>query len=550
MANSLVVRRDTIPARRTSVFRAAQYVRMSTERQQYSIQNQAAVIAAYAHAHNLTIVRTYADEGESGLRIKNRAGLLRLIEDVQEGRADFDHILVYDISRWGRFQDMDESAHYEFMCRQAGIKVAYCAEQFDNDGSMLSSIVKNLKRVMAAEYSRELSVKVHDGSCQLVRRGYAPGGLTCYALRRELVDQNLQSKGFLRRGERKFISTDHIRLRPGDKNEVAIVRWMFERFLQVRSETSIANELNQGDIPAPAGRSWTRYTVTRILKNESYVGNLVYNRRAQKLHTRNVPNPPELWVRNEGCIEPIVTPDVFLKANAIINNRRVDRLAEEEMLTRLRRTLMKEGRLSPKIIDRTRGLPSYHTYQARFGSIRNAYRLIGYTSKRNCEYLDSRQAWAEHKAKLAAQVAAKLKAVGIRFRSSIDCLQIAGADSISFRIARWCPGLKASHKNYWIIQRYRLPDGWIAAIRLTERSESLLDYVLLSTEGTRGWTKKFSERARIRRGMRRFETSEPLVRAIIRRVTGSKRLSPAKQSRKNTPSKPSRPKTRSGHARR
>ena len=38
----------------------------------------------------------------------------------------------------------------------------YCAEQFD--GTLLSSIVKNLKRVMAAEYSRELSVKVHAGN--------------------------------------------------------------------------------------------------------------------------------------------------------------------------------------------------------------------------------------------------------------------------------------------------------------------------------------------------------------------------------------------------
>jgi DNA invertase Pin-like site-specific DNA recombinase len=154
MANSLVVRKGTSLAERNRALRAAQYVRMSTERQQYSIQNQAAVIATYAHAHNLTIVQTYRDEGESGLQLKNRSGLIKLIEDVQSGIADFGHILVYDVSRWGRFQDTDESAHYEFVCKQAGIKVAYCAEQFDNDGSMLSSIVKNIKRVMAAEYQQ------------------------------------------------------------------------------------------------------------------------------------------------------------------------------------------------------------------------------------------------------------------------------------------------------------------------------------------------------------------------------------------------------------
>src|SRR6185369_3653977 len=120
----------------------------------------------------LTIARTYRDEGESGLKIENRTGLTELIDDVRSGQTDFGHLLVFDVSRWGRFQDVDESAHYEFICRKAGVKVAYCAEQFDNDGSLLSSIIKNIKRVMAAEFSRELSVKVHTGQCRIAGLGY------------------------------------------------------------------------------------------------------------------------------------------------------------------------------------------------------------------------------------------------------------------------------------------------------------------------------------------------------------------------------------------
>jgi len=58
-----------------------------------------------------------------------------LIDDVRSGVADFSAILVYDVSRWGRFQDADESAYYEFICKEAGITVHYCAEQFENDGS-------------------------------------------------------------------------------------------------------------------------------------------------------------------------------------------------------------------------------------------------------------------------------------------------------------------------------------------------------------------------------------------------------------------------------
>src|SRR5215203_4477443 len=208
MAGSLVLRRRTEPAPIGTPGCAAQYVRMSTDHQRYSTQNQAAAIATYAAQHGLTIVRTYADEGRSGLRIINRDGLVELINDVRFGRADFDHILVYDVSRWGRFQDIDESAHYEFICRQAGVKVSYCAEEFDNDGSIISSIVKNIKRVMAAEFSRELSAKVHAGACRVAGLGFRPGGTVGYGLRRELVDENRCWRCTLERGQRKHLQTD------------------------------------------------------------------------------------------------------------------------------------------------------------------------------------------------------------------------------------------------------------------------------------------------------------------------------------------------------
>jgi hypothetical protein len=119
--------------------RAAEYVRMSTEHQKYSTENQAEVIRQYAARRGIEVVRTYADEGKSGLRLDGRDALKQLIDDVQSGRADFATILVYDVSRWGRFQDADESAYYEYICKRAGISVQYCAEQFENDGSPVST---------------------------------------------------------------------------------------------------------------------------------------------------------------------------------------------------------------------------------------------------------------------------------------------------------------------------------------------------------------------------------------------------------------------------
>src|SRR5262249_58634031 len=119
---------------------------MSTEHQQYSIQNQMDVISRYAQQQGIQIVRTYTDPGRSGLTLEGREGLANLLSDVVGGRANYSVILVYDVSRWGRFQDVDESAHYEFVCKRSNTSVHYCAEQFQNDGSIPSTLMKTIKR--------------------------------------------------------------------------------------------------------------------------------------------------------------------------------------------------------------------------------------------------------------------------------------------------------------------------------------------------------------------------------------------------------------------
>lgn len=190
------------------VNKTAVYVRMSTEHQQYSTSNQMDVIREFAKRRGLEIVIIYSDEGKSGLNIQGRDALARMIRDVQDGVAEYSNILVYDVSRWGRFQDADESAYYEYICRQAGVSVHYCAEQFDNDGSPVSTIVKGVKRAMAGEYSRELSSKVFQGACRLVKMGFRQGGTAGYGLRRVLLDQSGEKKATLKMGEQKSIQTD------------------------------------------------------------------------------------------------------------------------------------------------------------------------------------------------------------------------------------------------------------------------------------------------------------------------------------------------------
>src|SRR4051812_2393427 len=103
--------------------RAARYMRMSTDHQQFSIDNQSDTIDAYAKEAGYEIVATYVDPGRSGLSLSNRPGLMRLLSEVEDRTARFEVVLVYDVSRWGRFQNIDESAAYEFRCLSAGVRI-------------------------------------------------------------------------------------------------------------------------------------------------------------------------------------------------------------------------------------------------------------------------------------------------------------------------------------------------------------------------------------------------------------------------------------------
>ncbi len=355
--------------------RAAAYVRMSTEHQQYSTSNQMDVIREYAKRRGLEIVKEYSDEGKSGLNIQGRDSLAQMIRDVQDGEVNFSNILVYDVSRWGRFQDADESAYYEYTCRRSGVAVNYCAEQFENDGSPVSTIVKGVKRAMAGEYSRELSSKVFQGACRLIQLGYKQGGAAGFGLRRMLIDQNGQRKTMLKIGEQKSIQTDRVILVRGPDEEGKIVRWIYRLFIDDgKNESEIADSLNAKGVATDFGRAWTCCTVHQILTNEKYIGNNVYHRTSFKLKHKHVENPPDKWVRANGVFEGIIEPELFFKAREIILARS-QKLTDEEMLEKLRGLLSQHGHISGILIDETESLPSSTAFRYRFGSLK-AIRLL------------------------------------------------------------------------------------------------------------------------------------------------------------------------------
>jgi DNA invertase Pin-like site-specific DNA recombinase len=459
--------------------RVAEYVRMSTEHQKYSTENQGEVIRRYAEQRGLTIVRTYEDSGKSGLRIDGRDALKRLIDDVR-CVPDFSAILVYDVSRWGRFQDADESAYYEFICKEAGIAVHYCAEQFENDGSLSSTIIKSMKRAMAGEYSRELSAKVFTGQCRLIGLGFRQGGMAGYGLRRQLIDEHRQPKGELPIGAQKSLQTDRVILIPGPVHEVETVQRVYRLFVdEARSERDIATILNDEGSLTDLGRPWTRGTVHQVLTNEKYIGNNVYNRISFKLKKKRVVNPPDMWIRGDSAFAPIVDPTLFDAVRQIIQERS-RRFTDQEMLERLATLLKHTGWLSGFVIDEHDDMPSTSAYRTRFGSLLRAYKLVGYSPGRDFEYIEINRVLRTMHPEVVADTISAIERLGgaVRADPTTDLLTVNDEFTASIVITR------SFHTSGGAIRwKVRLDSGLqpdiTVALRMDAANRAVVDYYLL-----------------------------------------------------------------------
>jgi hypothetical protein len=284
---------------------------------------------------------------------------------------------------------------------------------------------------------------------------------------------------------------------------------------------AIVRELNRRGVAAKGRQPWSKNALGALLRNEAYIGNLVYNRYSEKLGAKRTLNPTNLWVRSEGCVEPIIDRAVFQRAQKIMDGYRTN-ISEEEMLVRLRKLLTKKGKLSFKIINAAPGLPNGSTYLAHFGTLRNVYRLIGYNNNQYYwDWLDAYQRWVDLNTGNAALLCDAFVKAGGRatFDPSIQCLRANDAVNICFGVAKWRK--YQGRVSHWAIRtRKRWPPGWIVAIRLGPNNQRILDHILLpSTSLGEHWS-WISEAGRAARKIERFETFEELALSLVRRING------------------------------
>jgi DNA invertase Pin-like site-specific DNA recombinase len=427
---------------------AAQYLRSSSDSQVYSIENQAKVIESYARLHGFEIMRTFEDPGRTGVTLQHRPGLRALLAEVMQGSARFKAILVYDVSRWGRFQNCDESGHYEFLCRQAGVEVHYCAEQFLNNGTVEHSVLKALKRAMAAEFSREHSRRVQNALRRTAEQGFKCSGTLRFGYRRLLVTASRNPIRLLAEGEFNGTPGQRVVYTLGPEPEVKCVRNMFKWAATGLSTASIAERLNQESITWHHDLPWNADRVRRTLRNPTYAGQVIFGKNVTFLHSAKIPQPAANWTVNDHIAPAIVGMRVFKKVQRLLERTlpRNPNLADRRIVAHLKKILTEKGRLSRQILADDSYLPSIYFLKRRFGSLRRLYKLVGFEKEGYFLVSQRRIGRAEiYRAELEALVATNPSRIQVSVRPRAKLrkqLCLDGKIAFSLRIARSIPSPK------------------------------------------------------------------------------------------------------------
>ncbi|MEI8375206.1 MAG: recombinase family protein [Planctomycetota bacterium] len=357
--------------------RAVAYYRHSAQdRQENSIPIQRDQVREWAEKNQVEIIKEFMDAGKSGLNAEGRPAFTEMMEHWVKQDRDFRYILCLDVSRWGRFQDLDLSATFSSECKRHGKEVVYTTMGLPRENDNFQPVYVQFERFRAAQYSKELSEKVWRGCMKIAEQGYWAGGAAPYGMQRLLLDEKREPVGVLEPGQHKSIHNQRVTLTEGDPAEIAVIHRIFHEFTELLySEHRIAEGLNFDGIPSANAPRWSAGMVVHRLRNEKYAGTMVYNKTQSKLKTPSRQNPPEQWVRTPSAFEGIIPYEQFLKAQELLAKRR-QKYQSEEMIKQLAAIYQQYGLFHASLIRTLPNVPSPATFAHRLGGLDLAFQQM------------------------------------------------------------------------------------------------------------------------------------------------------------------------------
>ena len=287
------------------------YVRRSTDVQEASLEDQRKSIQDYAQQNQYSIVREFCDDAISGKTVDARPGFQSLIDFARKNQNGGHTLLVYDVSRFGRFENPKEATYWEFELERHGVKVHYVTEGLSNDGSLGSYITKVVKDAEASEYIKKLSKLTKRGMRSCAERGYWISSQAPYGYQRAIVDPvtgTIEQK--LARGERRAVRGKRIKLVPGEQEKIDVIKQIFDLYANhEQGLRSIADYLNRNKVSNPSGKNyWHKSTLRNILRNPAYIGTLALHKK------EDTPS-----ISTENAHEPIISKDLYQRTQDRLN---------------------------------------------------------------------------------------------------------------------------------------------------------------------------------------------------------------------------------------
>ncbi|MFN3484622.1 MAG: recombinase family protein, partial [Planctomycetota bacterium] len=359
------------------------YKRCSKDVQDASLDDQEQVLSVEREALGLTkVLATFEDDGLRG-HDETRPGLLAVLQYARthpnpvRSNADFIPVLVYELSRFGRFDDSKKIFAYFVEIEKYGYEFYSVTERIRSRGNIADFVQAIIKSEQAYDYSVNLSKYGLRTGCSLAEKGWWPGGAAPYAYDRmsygpdgkpkyryttrldKSVEKRtpdgtlveilppIEDKGKRRSAYSDKLKGDRVKLVPSDPKMVEVVRLIFEKYVKEGwGLRRIASLLNTKGVPPPRGRKWLHTSVRTIIKNAAYMGALVYGRRSDGKHhwltiektgggyapvieRKDVPGRTFVYREMDECIvdlenhEPLVEKSVWDEAQ--------ERLAEDKL---------------------------------------------------------------------------------------------------------------------------------------------------------------------------------------------------------------------------
>ena len=301
---------DRTAGKVADILRVAPYARVSTdsEEQLNSYKSQVMYYTDLVKKRkDWVLVDIYADEAITGTQVTKRENFQRMINDCMDGKIDM--IITKSISRFAR--NTLDTLKYVRMLKERNIAVFFEDENINTltmDGELLLVILSSV----AQQEVENISANVKKGLKMKMKRGELVGFQSCLG-----YDYNPNDKS---------ISINEA--------EADIVRYIFNRYIDGAGAYVIAKELTSLGYKTKNGNTeWHDTAVLGIIKNEKYKGDVLQVKTftvdpISKRRLDNYGEEDQFYIKNHH--EPIISEEIFEKAQAILDRRGAKRRGVEK----------------------------------------------------------------------------------------------------------------------------------------------------------------------------------------------------------------------------